>query len=97
MERAEIISECRSAHGKREISAECAKAIVRLHGGRSLTALAFVLRGELPADDAGYPDKTGTLDGGTKLWRMVFATYNRMSRDDRLMGDMLGTYLVNLP
>jgi hypothetical protein len=95
MERAEIISECESAHGKREISAECAKAIVRLHGGNNLSALAFVLHGELPADDPGYPDAASALSGGTKLWRMVFATYNRMSRDDRLMGDMLGTYLLN--
>jgi hypothetical protein len=94
MDRSEVIAECRERHGKREISDQCARDIVRLVGGRNLTALAFVLRGELPADDEGYPRTSSALGGETKLWRMVFATYGRMSADDRLMGDMLGTYLL---
>jgi hypothetical protein len=94
MDRTEVIAECRERRGKREVSDQCARDIVRLVGGTNLTALAFALRGELPADDEGYPDAASALDGETKLWRMLFATYSRMPRDDRLMGDMLGTYLL---
>ena len=96
MTRAEIITECRDAKHKREISDACARAIVHLHGNsRDLTVAAFVLRGELPSDDDDYPRAAGAVDGGTKLWRMLFGRYGRMSRDDRLMADMLGTYLLN--
>ncbi len=96
MTRAEIIAECRDAKHMHEISGACARAIVRLHGNsRDLTFAAFVLRGGLPPDDDGYPDAAGAVSGGTKLWRLLFGGYNGMSRDDRLMADMLGTYLLN--
>ena len=96
MTRAEIIAECREAQHEREISEACARAIVRLHGSsRDLAVAAFVLRGGLPPDDEGCPHAASALDGGTKLWRMLFGRYHRMSRDDRLMADMLGTYLIN--
>jgi hypothetical protein len=94
MDRTEVIAECRARKGKREISDQCARDIVRLVGRTNLTALAFVLRGELPADDDGFPHASSALSGETKLWRMLFAGYSRMPADDRLMGDMLGTYLV---
>ncbi len=96
MTRAEIIAECRGARHGHEISEACARAIVRLHGSsRNPTVAAFVLHGELPPDDGGYPDAASALSGGTRLWRMLFGGYSRMSRDDRLMADMLGTYLIN--
>jgi hypothetical protein len=34
-------------------------------------------------------------DGYDENGRMLFGRYSRMSRDDRLMADMLGTYLIN--
>jgi hypothetical protein len=96
MTRDEIIAECREAEHEHEISEACARAIVRLHGNsRDLAVAAFVLRGELPPDDDGYPHAASALDGGTKLWRMLFGRNYYMSRDDRLMADMLGTYLIN--
>jgi len=96
MTRAEIIAECREARHEHEISEACARAIVRLHGSSgNPAAAAFVLRGALPPDDEGYPHAASALSGGTRLWRMLFGRYSRMSRDDRLMADMLGTYLIN--
>jgi hypothetical protein len=96
MTRAEIIAECLEAKHEHEISDACARAIVRLHGNsRDLTVAAFVLHGALPPDDDRYPHAASALHGGTKLWRMLFGRYSYMSRDDRLMADMLGTYLLN--
>ena len=96
MTRAEVIAECRKAQHDREISEACARAIVRLHGNsRNLTVAAFILRGALPRADDGYPHVAGAVDGGTRLWRMLFGGYSCMSRDDRLMADMLLTYLLN--
>ena len=93
MDRSEVIAECRAAHGKREVSDECAREILRIHGGRNLSVLAYLTRGELPADDTDANGRV-KLAGETKLWRIAFAAYSSLPVDDRLMGDMLGTYFI---
>lgn len=97
MTREEVIVECREAEGKHEVSDACARAIVRLHcrSAGNLSVAAFVLHGILPLDDEGFPLTENTRSGRTRLWQMVFGgEYSRMSGDDRLMADMLGTYLL---
>lgn len=97
MQREAIIAECRVKHGVMEIGDECAKSIVQLMSGYADratcdAAMAFVTHGTFPPDDIN--DGTVTLNGETKLWRMLFANYTYMPADDRIMGDMLGTWLV---
>ena len=93
----DVADECHAAEGQREITDACARAIVRRHAAALTPAVsAFTQRGEWPADDPGYPDDRGALDGGTKLYREVFPNYNRLrSGDERLAASMLGTYLLD--
>lgn len=89
--RADVLAQCREARGHHEVSAACARAIMRIMAPQHTTTVeAFIRRGELPP-------ARGKLDGGTILWREVFRQYEWMTPDDRLLGDMLGTFFHHTP
>lgn len=94
MNRTEVIAECRERRGQSEISDRCARTIMQLHAIGKPAVVEYLHSGTLPADDTDSHGRV-TLDGETKLWRILFARYESMPKEDRLMGDMLGTYLTH--
>lgn len=95
MTRDDVLAQCWAAKGSHEISDACARAIVRhaFHGEDvPPEAQAFILRGELPPDDADNRSKA-MIDGGTRLYRLVFTPWRR-SANESVMADMLISYFV---
>ncbi|MGP4030245.1 hypothetical protein [Actinomadura sp. 3N407] len=78
-----VVAECRAKHGVQEISDACARVIASLYheGQRSLSySLA----------------STGAItDHPEQVWREMFGTlYSGASADEKLVMDMMGTYLT---
>lgn len=93
MNRNEVIAECRERRGQSEISDRCARTIMQLHAIGKPAVVEYLHSGTLPADDTDSRRRV-TISGETKLWRDMFASYDSMPKEDRLMGDMLGTYFT---
>jgi len=83
------VSHCRVAQSVgREISDSCARVIASMyHDGQASESYAFTSTGVILSDD---------------LWREFFPTYSTpnagyaaLSADERLLADMMGTYLGN--
>lgn len=82
-----VLVECRVAEG--EITPGCAREIVELFADpENSVARAYLGRGELPPDIEGAA-------GTDQLWRSLFPDYYALTADDRLMADMLGTFLMS--
>lgn len=78
------LAECKRAQSEeREITDACARVIASMyHSGQASLGYSFA--------------STGTIgEDSTPLWRELFDDYKGMSVDEKLLADMLGTYLVN--
>lgn len=77
------VAECHDAHGKREISDAAARVIASMyHEGQASVSYSFVSTGAIPDDTS-------------RLWREMFPDYSACSTDERLLADMMGTYLIS--
>lgn len=96
MTRDEILMECRASQNVGgEITYACATAIVRLFSGTDASPAIdrYLIAGMVPSDNTDSRGQV-TTSGETMLWRTLFEHYGTMPADDKLMGDMLGTYFT---
>ncbi|WP_433474950.1 hypothetical protein ACQPZP_40785 [Spirillospora sp. CA-142024] len=78
-----VVAECRAKRGVQEISDACARVIASLyHDGQWSLAYSFASTGAI-------------TDHPEQVWREMFgALYSGASRDEKLVMDMMGTYLT---
>lgn len=78
-----IVAECRAKRGVQEISDACARVIAALyHDGQWSLSYSFASTGAI-------------TDHPERVWREMFGTlYSGASADEKLVMDMMGTYLA---
>lgn len=80
------LAECYKAQGEgREITDACARVIASMyHNGQASRGYSFASTGYI--GDSAY--------GSSPLWRELFPNYKDLPKDEALLADMLGTYLL---
>ncbi|CNE77826.1 Uncharacterised protein [Mycobacterium tuberculosis] len=78
-----VIAECRAKRGVQKISDACARVIAsQYHAGQRSLAYSFASTGAI-------------TDHPGRVWLEMFGTlYSGASDDDKLVMDMMGTYLI---
>ena len=83
------VEEAKAAMGEHEITDACARVIASLYHDGGARTLAFVASGFITESFV-----TEYAGSSTELYRLFFPNYGALSADERLLADMLGTYLV---
>lgn len=86
------LTECRKALAEgREISDACARVIASMfHCGQGSASYSFASTGRISASE----DWSSIVADRSNLWGQMFPDYTVLAPGERLLGDMMGTYLL---